>query len=164
LSLLTFSLLIILFKLANPKFENSILRIFNRLLVFNNQKLIWTSPQEWQVRDFFLADLNYDGKNDLNLVVYKKGRYGDYKPFWVKADDSWGFHFFILGIANQKVFPVWQSSQVEKPICQAQAKDINNDGHLELIVKEGVYQNNSYSCYNSSEAIYRWNGWGLTRI
>jgi hypothetical protein len=163
LFLLTLSSAALLLKLAHPKFENSILRIFNRLLVFNRQKLIWVSPQPWQVKDFFLSDLNHDGAQDLNLVVYKKGRYGNDKPFWVKDDNSLGFHFFILGIADQKVYPLWQSSQVEQPICKAETKDLNDDGHQELVVQEGKYTQKGYSCQNTSESIYRWNGWGFTK-
>jgi hypothetical protein len=73
------------------------------------------------------------------------------------------FHFFLLGINGQKVYPVWQSSQVEKPICKAEAKDANGDGHEELIVQEGIYTEDGFSCQNTAKAIYQWNGWGFTK-
>jgi len=137
--------------------------IFDRLLVFNQKKLVWQSPSSWQIKDFLLADLNRDDQKELNLVVFKKRRYGDRRPFWVGEDKEFGCHFFVFAISPDKVFPIWQSSQIEKPICRASGRDTDGDGYKELIVIEGRYKKNGYSCQNSAKTAWQWNGWGFTK-
>jgi hypothetical protein len=156
------------FKRANFFIDNGgkldIILVFNRLLVFDKKKVIWQSNPDWQVEDFLVADLNRDGQAELNLAVFKSGFYGDRKPFWIEEDAEFSCHFFVLGVTAKEVFPIWQSSQIEKPICQFTAEDQNNDGFKELVVEEGIYTKNSFSCRETIMSAWQWNGWGFTKI
>ena len=124
-------------------------------------KLIWRSPGEWWIDNYFLADSNGDGKKEINLSVWKAGDFGPSKPFWIKKNDqSIKNHFFVMSLAGDELKPLWQSSNLEKPNCEFLFSDIDADAKQELIVIEGEY-NNNYLCQGKYVALWRWNGWGF---
>jgi hypothetical protein len=174
LILIFFLLLILLFlkltsfkiSLYQPEDEAriGIVLILDRLFVFAQKGLVWQSDPSWQVKDFFISDLNQDRQEELNLIVFSQKRYGDHRPFWVKKDQEFSNHFFIFRLSSKEVVPIWQSSRIEKPICQAEGKDLDRDGHQELVVKEGEYTQKSYSCQKTTQTSWQWNGWGFTKL
>ena len=55
--------------------------------------LIWTSPKKVKIQDALCCDIDNDGADELVLLCWKIGRYGKYRPFWVKEDEEpayWG--------------------------------------------------------------------------
>ncbi len=82
-----------------------------RVSVFAGEKEIWRSPREIQVQDVMSCDIDYDGQDELVLLCWKIGRFGEHKPFWIKEDEKkWSQHLFVYEYASDGVKPKWMSS------------------------------------------------------
>ncbi len=145
----------------NSILENYILEN-GRLVVTENSKIIWQSPNDWWIDDFVLADSNNDGIVDINLSLWKSGNFGTSKPFWVKENDmSIKNHFFVLDFVGGEIKQVWGSSNLAEPNCEFQIIDIDNDGKNDLIVIEGNYSQ-KLKCNGNYVAVWKWNDWGFS--
>ena len=73
--------------------------------------LIWTSPEKVKIQDILCYDIDNDGADELLLLCWKIGRYGKYRPFWVKEDeDTWSQHLFVYEFAGDSIRAQWMSS------------------------------------------------------
>lgn len=134
----------------------------NTVFIYKGEKVWWQSDPDWQVENIILADLNGDGKIELNMPLWKRGSFGDDLPFWVEENDTdLGNHFFIYGFKEGEIRPVWCSSTIDDPIKEMTASDINGDGKDELIVLEGTYDQ-SQDALAKYVSIWSWNGWGFS--
>ena len=132
-----------------------------KVQVLKNGKIIWQSDSAWQIDNLILADLNCDGKTEINMSLWKKGSYGDDLPFWLEENtEEWGSHLFIYGWRKGKISPFWCSSTLETPIKEMAAGDIDGDGKPELAILEGDYDNPKNDCAERL-AVWSWNGWGF---
>lgn len=132
-----------------------------RLTITEDPRILWESPGEWWVEDFFAGDSTNDGILNLNLLVWKQGSFGKSKPFWVKNDDSSvKNHLFIFKMVDGTLKPVWQSSNLDRPNQEASLVDLNKDGKNELLVIEGSYTDP----HARRITIWQWNGWGFTLV
>jgi len=142
--------------------ENYILEN-GRLEITENSKKVWESPPSWWIEDFILADSNNDGITDINLSLWKSGRFGPSRPFWVKENDqSVKNHFFILDVKNDKVEQIWGSSNLWQPNCEFRIDDIDSDGRNDLVTIEGEYSEKG-ECDGEYVGVWVWNGWGFSR-
>lgn len=123
--------------------------------------VIWHTPEEWWVEYFLLGDANNDGSPDLNLSVWKAGSFGPVRPFWVKRDDpTVRNHLFIFDVAGDRMKPVWQSSNLDRPNLDLALEDLDGDGQNELVAIEGSYSD----LPQRQITAWKWNGWGFSRI
>jgi hypothetical protein len=137
-------------------FENGLLTIIE------NSKIVWQSPNDWWIDNFFLADSNNDGIFDINLSLWKAGNFGSSKPFWVEENDmSIKNHFFIFDFIDDAMKQIWGSSNLDEPNCEFQIADIDNDGKNDLIVVEGDYSQKP-KCNGNYVAVWKWNDWGFS--
>ncbi|NLL20550.1 MAG: hypothetical protein GX263_02260 [Firmicutes bacterium] len=129
--------------------------------VKDGSRIIWQSEDDWWVDYLFLGDANNDGVLELNLLVWKEGSFGPYKPFWVEEEDlSVKNHLFIFKLEKGNFKPVWQSSNLAHPNYRAALSDIDGDGENELVAFEGSYTDPK----QTEVTLWKWNGWGFTRI
>ena len=141
--------------LENYSLENGVLSIVQV------GEILWQSNSDWWVDDFVLADVNHDGIVDINMSVWKPGNFGSSQPFWIEENDmSIKNHFFVLDLVNNKIKPVWQSSNLSAPNCAFQILDVDNDSKNDLVVLEGDYVD-SPDCLGKYSAVWKWNGWGF---
>ncbi|MFH1780579.1 MAG: CapA family protein [Candidatus Nealsonbacteria bacterium] len=132
------------------------------LTIMENLKIVWQSPDDWWIDNFFLADSNNDGISDINLSLWKAGNFGSSKPFWVKENDmSVKNHFFIFDFIDDAMKEIWGSSNLSEPNCEFQIADIDNDGKNDLIVVEGDYSQKP-KCNGNYVAVWKWNDWGFS--
>ena len=132
-----------------------------RIMVKDGSRIIWQSEDDWWVDYFFLGDANNDGILELNLLVWKEGSFGPYKPFWVEEEDlSVKNHLFIFKLEKDTFKPVWQSSNLAHPNYRAALIDIDGDGENELVAVEGSYTDPK----QAEVTLWKWNGWGFTRV
>ncbi len=130
--------------------------------IYRKGEVWWQSDPDWQVENVLLADLNWDGKIELNMSLWKQGSYGDDLPFWIEENDSdFGNHFFIYGFKEGEIRPIWCSSTIDYPIHKMAASDINGDGKDELVVLEGTYDQPQDSL-TKYVGIWSWNDWGFS--
>jgi len=131
------------------------------LTVKAGSRLIWRSPEEWWVDYFFLGDVDNDGALELNLVVWKEGSFGPYRPFWVEVEEP-GVknHLFIFRLEEGNFQAVWQSSNLDRPIRRAALVDLDGDGENELLVTGGCYTDPAIT----EITLWKWSGWGFYRL
>lgn len=134
------------------------------MTVARGPDVIWRSPPEWQVTFFVLADSMHDGQTKLNLSVWKPGSYGPSQPFWLEEEDeSVKNHLFIMRLVEGQVKPAWQSSNLPKPICSFDFKDVDHDGQLELVVQEGDY-GLGIECQSKRVKYMQWKMWNFFEL
>jgi len=133
-----------------------------RLTIAENSKVLWQSPKEWLIDDFILADVDNDGRVDINLSLWKRGNFGAVMPFWIKKNEmSLKNHFFVLNFGEKGVREVWGSSNLSQPNCEFQIADMDSDDKNELIVIEGSY-GEKRECRGEYLAIWEWDEWGFS--
>ena len=129
-----------------------------RVTVTIGKGVIWQTTEAWWVDDFFLNDANNDGTSDLSLLVWKSGSFGTQKPFWIKSEDrSIKNHLFVFKLKNGTFKPVWQSSNLDRPVLAADITDLDGDGKQELVAVEGSYTDPTVR----QVTVWRWKGWGF---
>ncbi|KUG05364.1 hypothetical protein ASZ90_017254 [hydrocarbon metagenome] len=134
------------------------------LKVTENESLLWQSPADWRVVSLVIRDATHDGREDLIMVVWKEGSFGEDIPFWIIENDHYlRCHLFIFNLVGEQVKPVWMSSALHRPIKSLQIKDINGNGKNELIVQEGSYSllSSFINPDDSEPTIWQWKGWGF---
>lgn len=84
--------------------------------LYQNGRKIWSSKWDWSIQSCATADLDGDGVQELLLLVWKRGSYGDHMPFWVKRNDhDLQQHIFIYRRDRERdlgIRPAWMSSAV----------------------------------------------------
>ncbi len=139
-----------------------------QLHVYEGSQLIWHTPKEWQVKQIKLADADNNDQTELLLVIWKKGSFGNSKPFWFKGpDDQLTCHLFVYHLLAGRMKAVWCSSALEHPIIRLDVKDSNGDELNELQVTEGPSYGFAYPIrqyLNQQDTKWIWNDWGFKRI
>ena len=86
-------------------------------------KVLWTSPKGVLVQDILLCDIDHDSADELILLCWRRGSFGEHMPFWVKKNDhDWGQHIFIYDYVPdrpaypEKIHPIWMSSAIPMKI------------------------------------------------
>lgn len=105
------------------KYEEAQIRLQNRKLQVlaaeenKNQQVVFRSEWDWCVQDVLAYDINQDGKDELVMLVWKHGSYGEHLPIWVKHNDiRLEQHIFIYQweeARESKLRPVWMSSALK---------------------------------------------------
>jgi hypothetical protein len=125
--------------------------------VYKEDKIIFESEPDWDVKEILAGDFNNDGQNDFALSLWKDGNYGESKPFWIEENDnSYKMHLFIYTWKRDKIAALWHSSNLPKENIKTNLLDIESDGKNELVVFEKSYTDNKYSI-----ASWQWNEWGF---
>ena len=139
-----------------------------QLRIYENNRLIWQSPGDWNIRQIHLADADNDHRTELIMVLWKHGSYGEIKPFWFKGEDNqYSCHLFMYRMQTGRLKAVWCSSALVNPIIKMTVEDRDNNGSNELHVLEGPRTGFAYSLrqlFQRQETCWIWNGWGFERM
>jgi len=115
--------------------------------------LLWESDDEWLVSDYLIGDIDHDDEDELVLLVWKIGSYGEYKPIWVKEDENkWSEHIFIYDYEpteESRIYPIWMSSKIG---IEAKSISLDSDEKLHIMLPE------------DKESVWYWESWGLTLL
>ena len=120
------------------------------LTVFKDDKAAWQSPDNVLVQDFLWCDINHDSADELILLCWRIGRYGDAKPFWVEKDEkTWSQHIYIYEWRNDEIHPLWMASDIGMDVVSFDFSETNR-----LCITET----------NQRQTYWDWLSWGLTLI
>ncbi len=116
-------------------------------------KTLWESKEDYLVQDEFITDIDRNGDEELILLLWKKGRYGKDKPFWVKGDeDSFSQHIGIYDIGSEgKVSAKWFASDIGRQVTRMKLMEKDNA----ILLTEDIDEN----C-----ALWMWESFGLKNI
>lgn len=114
--------------------EKRTLKIFSDT---DPKQVLWQSEKGWQVQDAFTADLDLDGEPEVGVLLWKIGRYGEHRPYWVTEDETvYSQHIFIYDVVRPSG-ETEDLAKVLKPIWFA--SDIGREVHsLSLITGEDI--------------------------
>ena len=110
----------------------------------------WSSEKDHKVQDFLVSDLDGDGEKELILLLWKVGKYGSHRPFWVTEDEkSFSQHIFIYSVSSDcQVREKWCASDVGCEILRFKLMEKNDS----IILTEDV---------EGRSSLWRWQSFGL---
>lgn len=105
------------------------------LSVISEGKCIWKSKNDWFIQNMIVSDLDRDGQDEITLLVWKHGSFGEHTPMWVKRNDiRLEQHIFIYKrdlSAEGHIKALWMSSvlgyNVESIVSHYNSKILVND-------------------------------------
>ncbi len=135
--------------------ETACIQLKNRHFSVSDQSgnLYWENKEGWKVSDYFIDDIDHDGEDEVVILFWRIGSYGDHKPFWVeKNEKKWSQHIGIYDYDTRRedrIDPIWVSSEMG-----IEAKEILLDEkeYLHIITPEG------------KDTLWFWNTWGLMLV
>lgn len=130
-----------------------------KLQIVSNEKTIFESDPEWKVVEVLAGEFKNNQEKQFAVLFWKKGNYGESKPFWVdENDDSYKMHLFLYKYQDQKVSAIWQSSNLPAQNLRTRLFDLDLNGKKELFVIQKPYQKDQLKITSWS-----WSGWGFTK-
>ena len=136
-------------------------------MITTNTIKYWQSPESWQVKEAFFADLNLDGLSEAVLLVRRPFSPWPVDEFMPKGgrinnfQDKSGYsvHLILLRWVDGKFNEAWAGSSMADPIRNLYAVDLDGDGTQELAALEYKYDGNEQ---DGSIVIWSWNGFGFS--
>ena len=135
------------------------------------EELLWQSPQEWQVKQAQMTDLNRDGVPEALLLVRRP-----FKPWPVDSylvnpgriedfQDKKGYscHLILIGWIAGGWGELWAGSALSDPLQAFAAADLDGNFSEELIVLERQYNDAAFLPARAL-SVWEWNGFGFTLI
>ena len=134
-------------------------------------RIVWQSPETWQVLQASITDLNHDGAPEAALLVWR--------PFHPWPVDQWlpdggrisTFHdaggnscqIILIGWQDGQYREMWAGSALAEPVKSFSAVDLNGDGLQELVTLEGIYTDSKSASARALKA-WEWNGFGFSIV
>lgn len=132
-----------------------------RVKVYVDGVFIWASSDRYLVQDIFVANIESENKKsdnarirnnsekELVLLLWKKGRYGIHKPFWIVNDEEqFSQHIFTYNVVGNKVKSKWGSSYIGK-----EAKSFLFDNNILFLTYK-----------DDTESAWKWISFGFEEI
>ena len=121
-----------------------------RATVCKGGAAVWQSERGIRVQDVLWCDIDHDGDKELMLLCWKRGRYGESRPFWVEEDEkSWSQHIYIYDWTEEGIRPIWMASDIGMD-----AERWRFDERERLVITER----------NGRESAWDWLTWGLSAL
>lgn len=120
------------------------------LTIRQEDEILWTSDPHLLVQDFLICDINHDGSDELLLLCWRIGRFGDARPFWVTHDENtWSQHIYIYEFQENIPHPVWMASDIGMDVSKWSFDPVQR-----LVITEA----------NTRMTQWDWVSWGLSFI
>lgn len=115
--------------------------------------VIWASPEGVLVQDCLSRDIDHDGEDELVMLVWKRGRYGRARPFWVDEEEtSWSQHLFVYEYNCGDIHAKWMSSYMGTDVASL-------DSGRGADACERLF----FTDPGGKESCWRWDSWGFAR-
>lgn len=125
-----------------------------RFVVYDcDGRKMWESEKGFWVQDGFCTDVDGDGGMDLILLLWKIGKYGYARPFWVTEDEkTYSQHVFLYSVSEDgEVHSKWGASEIGSEIKRMKLLEKND----RIILTENVEGTNS---------LWHWDSFGLKSL
>lgn len=112
----------------------------------------WSPPKDVKVQKVLSFDIDNDLQEELVLLCWRIGRYGNARPFWIEENDqTWSQHIFVYEYAGADIRPKWMSSYIGRDIADISPyRRADLGSRLLLTDTEG------------EATVWLWDSWGFT--
>ncbi len=124
----------------------------HRVTAIKDGDIIYESPDDCPVQNMIYSDIDDDGRGELVLLNFRKGRHNGPKPFFVEDDHTkWYQHIYIYDyVADENRFkPSWMASDIG---MDAVDMTLEEGGVIRILNRQGHYSN------------WKWKDFGLKCI
>ena len=105
-------------KIYDNSGEYEIILAQKKVQVIYEDSVLWASPDGVKVQQALSCDIDNDTQDELLLLCWKKGRFGNHKPFWVEKDEcTWSQHLFVYEYNPDEIRPKWMSSYIGQDVA-----------------------------------------------
>lgn len=140
-------------KLSDNSGEYEIVLAHKKVQVLYQDNIFWTSPDEIKVQQVLSCDIDNDSQDELLLLSWKRGRFGNHKPFWVEKDEStWSQHLFVYEYHPDEIRPKWMSSYIGQDVTAISGNG-KSAPHSRLLLTDPEGHVSSWF----------WDSWGFTK-
>jgi len=88
-----------------------------RVSVLQDGETVWQSDAGVNVQSVLWEDIDHDDAPELMLLCWKRGRYGDSRPFWVTEDEkTWSQHIYLYDWTDGEIRPIWMASDLGREV------------------------------------------------
>lgn len=134
----------------NKDGKDEVLQLDNRkMCIMSDGNNLWETPKEWKVVDFLFSDIDRDGEKEVLFLVWKRGSFGEFTPFWEENGEEFTQHIFIYRWEEERLAPIWMSSKLRPRV---DSWEIVDEDKIHIITDAG------------EDTIWIWSNWGLSRI
>ncbi len=119
---------------------------------------IFASESGWKVQDTLTGDLDGNGEEELLILCWKRGRFGQHRPFWIKKDPgTWSQHIFLYDLTEDRetgaplVVRKWMASDIGMVVDRWKLMSPGDDGRQFLILEDS----------EGKSTVWNWSSWGL---
>lgn len=125
------------------------------ILVLYDDDKIWTLSEDIKVQDALFCDVDGDQTQELVVLCWKIGRYGQHRPFWVEEDEkTWSQHIFIYECEGAKIRPKWMSSYIGQEVTDIAADKKTATQRQNCLLLTDL---------DGTVSVWMWDSWGFTR-
>lgn len=150
--------------------ENIVINNDQAFLISNGQ-YVWESPSDWQVLQTLISDLDQDDKPEITLLIrrpFHPWPVDQWLPFGGRIEDfqdssGMSCHIIMIGWKDERYKEIWAGSSLSQPALSIAAADLDQDGQIELITMEGVYDERSVFPGKTLK-LWEWNGFGFSLL
>lgn len=137
----------------------------------SQDRILWRSPEAWQVKQTLIADLNQDGRPEAVLLVWR--------PFQPWPVDRWlphggriesfhdssgrSCHVILVGWYQGSFRERWAGSALAEPVESLSAADLTGNGEQSLVTLEAQYDGPA-SAPARYLKVWEWNGFGFSLV
>lgn len=133
--------------------EYQLLLSHQSVSVTHGDAVIWNSPEGVKVQKILSCDADNDGRDELVLLCWKKGRYGKARPIWVEKDErKWSQHIFVYEYTPDEMKPKWMSSYIGQDVSDI----VSNQ-------KSAPYNRLWLTDLEGAVSSWVWDSWGFTK-
>lgn len=138
-----------------------------------DSSVIWTISKDIKVQDAMSCDIDGDGADELILLCWKIGRFGNSRPFWIVEDEeTWSQHIFVYNYADDTIKPKWMSSYIGVDVAEMSAggrsvqSTSSRGAQAADTVEQGSAGGRQRILLTDTEgkmSSWVWDSWGFTR-
>lgn len=113
----------------------------------------FASKKDFKVQDVLVTDIDRDGDREMIVLLWKHGRYGMHKPFWVEKDEkNYSQHVFIYDVDEAgNVSEKWCASDMGTVARRIKLMDKNDSIFL--------MEDKDKNC-----TLWMWDSWGVKTV
>lgn len=129
----------------------------------------WQSPEGWDVKEAFFADLDRNGEQELVLLVWRPFAPWPVDRFMPRGGRIENFHdangnschLILMQISDEEPEEIWAGSALSDPLHSLLAIDLDGDCYQELTAIEYAYDRKNS---DGSIVVWQWNGFGFSLV